>query len=376
MMKKLLLGGMVSAAILVQGFAAEPAKQPQLTPEQQAQLMQMLQQQQAKAITVDEAFKALPENLASYNGKVFTKKELLALVAKQIPGGKLPPGVSAEMVQQMAPRMISDMVSQQLLLDAARKAGIVPSAALVKSALEAQLKKASKEELEFMAQMLAQKNKTMNQEIEEQSANPMMQQAVAIQDYLDKTVLKNVKVTEADVQKYYNDNPKQFVQPGDPAESIRASHILIMVKDDAPDKDKKAALAKINAILAELKQNPNNFEALAKTNSQCGSAANGGSLGAFGKGQMVPEFEKAAFALKPGEMSGVVKTQFGYHIIRRDAAVKEHKLPFAQVKDQLTGYLTNMENQKAIQAYVAEMLKKANFKLLFTAPAPKAPAGK
>ena len=376
MMKKLLLGGMVSAAILVQGFAAEPAKQPQLTPEQQAQLMQMLQQQQAKAITVDEAFKALPENLASYNGKIFTKKELLALVAKQIPGGKLPPGVSAEMVQQMAPRMISDMVSQQLLLDAARKAGIVPSAALVKTALEAQLKKASKEELEFMAQMLAQKNKTMNQEIEEQSANPMMQQAVAIQDYLDKTVLKNVKVTEADVQKYYNDNPKQFVQPGDPAESIRASHILIMVKDDAPDKDKKAALAKINAILAELKQNPNNFEALAKTNSQCGSAANGGSLGAFGKGQMVPEFEKAAFALKPGEISGVVKTQFGYHIIRRDAAVKEHKLPFAQVKDQLTGYLTNMENQKAIQAYVAEMLKKANFKLLFTAPAPKAPAGK
>ncbi len=376
MMKKLLLGGMVSAAILVQGFAAEPAKQPQLTPEQQAQLMQMLQQQQAKVITVDEAFKALPENLASYNGKIFTKKELLALVAKQIPGGKLPPGVSAEMVQQMAPRMISDMVSQQLLLDAARKAGIVPSAALVKTALEAQLKKASKEELEFMAQMLAQKNKTMNQEIEEQSANPMMQQAVAIQDYLDKTVLKNVKVTEADVQKYYNDNPKQFVQPGDPAESIRASHILIMVKDDAPDKDKKAALAKINAILAELKQNPNNFEALAKTNSQCGSAANGGSLGAFGKGQMVPEFEKAAFALKPGEISGVVKTQFGYHIIRRDAAVKEHKLPFAQVKDQLTGYLTNMENQKAIQAYVAEMLKKANFKLLFTAPAPKAPAGK
>ena len=376
MMKKLLLGGMVSAAILVQGYAAEPAKQPQLTPDQQAQLMQMLQQQQAKAITVDEAFKALPENLASYNGKIFTKKELLALVAKQIPGGKLPPGVSAEMVQQMAPRMISDMVSQQLLLDAARKAGIVPSAALVKTALEAQLKKASKEELEFMAQMLAQKNKTMNQEIEEQSANPMMQQAVAIQDYLDKTVLKNVKVTEADVQKYYNDNPKQFVQPGDPAESIRASHILIMVKDDAPDKDKKAALAKINAILAELKQNPNNFEALAKTNSQCGSAANGGSLGAFGKGQMVPEFEKAAFALKPGEISGVVKTQFGYHIIRRDAAVKEHKLPFAQVKDQLTGYLTNMENQKAIQAYVAEMLKKANFKLLFTAPAPKAPAGK
>ena len=376
MMKKLLLGGMVSAAILMQGIAAEPAKQPQLTPEQQAQLMQMLQQQQAKAITVDEAFKALPENLASYNGKIFTKKELLALVSKQIPGGKLPPGVSVEMVQQMAPRMISDMVSQQLLLDAARKDGIVPSAALVKTALEAQLKKASKEELEFMAQMLAQKNKTMNQEIEEQSANPMMQQAVAIQNYLDKTALKNVKVTEADVLKYYNDNPKQFVQPGDPAESIRASHILIMVKDDAPDKDKKAALAKINAILAELKQNPNNFEALAKTNSQCGSAANGGSLGAFGKGQMVPEFEKAAFALKPGEISGVVKTQFGYHIIRRDAAVKEHKLPFAQVKDQLTGYLTNMENQKAIQAFVAEMLKKANFKLLYTPAAPKAPAGK
>ena len=372
MMKKLVLGGVVSAAILMQGFAAEPAKQPQLTPEQQAQLMQMLQQQQAKAITIEEALKGLPEDLASYAGKIFTKKDMIALFKNQMPGGKLPPGVTAQMVEQMAGKLVTDMVSQQLLMDAARKAGIVPSAALVKAALEAQLKKASKEELELMAQMLAQKKKTMNQEIEEQSANPMMQQAIAIQEYLDKNVLKNIKVTEADALKFYNANPQQFIQPGDPDGTIRASHILIMVKDDAPEKEKQDALTKINSLLAQVKQNPQTFEALAKTSSQCGSAANGGSLGAFGKGQMVPEFEKAAFALKPGEISGVVKTQFGYHIIRRDAAEKERKLPFTQVKDQLISYLTGMETQKAVQAFMEKELKAANFKLLFTPPAPPA----
>ena len=373
-MKKLLLGGVVSAALMMQGFAAGEAKQPQLTPEQQAQLMQMLQQQQAKAITVEEAFKALPEDLASCNGKVFTKKEMLALLAPQTPSGKMPPGFTAERAMQIAPELIRGMISQKLLLETAKKAGFIPSAAMVKAMFEEQIKNSTPEQKQLMAQMLAQQNTTVDQMIAKQSADPMIQESVAIQEFLSKTVLNKVKVTDVDALKYYNANPDDFIQPGDPADSLRASHILVMVKENATDKEKKDAENKIKAILAELKQKPENFESLAKTNSQCPSSANGGSLGAFGKGQMVPEFEKALLTLKDGEISDIVKTQFGYHIIRRDAAMKEHKLPFGQVKDQLISSLKGMEEQKVFQQYVADLLKKADFKLLFTVPAPKAPA--
>ena len=376
MMKKMLLGGVVSAAIMMQGFAAGEAKQPQLTPEQQAQLMQMLQQQQAKAITVDEAFKGLPADLASYNGKVFTKKELLATISQQIPGGKMPPGFTAERAMQMAPDLVKSMISKDLLVAAAKKAGFIPSAEMAKKAIEDQIKNAPAEQKQMIAQMLAQQNTTIDQMVAKQSADPMIQESVAIEEFLKKVVFKGVKVTEVDALKYYNANPKDFIQPGDPADSLRASHILVMVKENATDKEKKDAENKIKAILAELKANPADFEKLAKTNSQCPSGAQGGSLGAFGKGQMVPEFEKAVLALKDGEISDIVKTQFGYHIIRRDAAMKEHKLPFGQVKDQLISTLKGMEEQKVFQQYIAELLKKADFKMLFTAaaPAPKAPA--
>lgn len=376
MRKKMLLGGVVSAAIMMQGFAAGEAKQPQLTPEQQAQLMQMLQQQQAKAITVDEAFKGLPADLASYNGKVFTKKELLATISQQIPGGKMPPGFTAERAMQMAPDLVKSMISKDLLVAAAKKAGFIPSAEMAKKAIEDQIKNAPAEQKQMIAQMLAQQNTTIDQMVAKQSADPMIQESVAIEEFLKKVVFKGVKVTEVDALKYYNANPKDFIQPGDPADSLRASHILVMVKENATDKEKKDAENKIKAILAELKANPADFEKLAKTNSQCPSGAQGGSLGAFGKGQMVPEFEKAVLALKDGEISDIVKTQFGYHIIRRDAAMKEHKLPFGQVKDQLISTLKGMEEQKVFQQYIAELLKKADFKLLFTAaaPAPKAPA--
>lgn len=358
MMKKLLIGGIVSAAMLGAVSAEEP-RQIQLTPEQMAQMMQ-----QAPAITIDDALKALPENLATYNGITLTKQALAAELKIQFPDGKLPAGVTAQMVKQALPQMITQMVQQKLMLSAMKDAGIVPSAAMVKEAMEKQLKEASKEELEFLSQMLAQQNKTMDSLIKEQSANPAVQQQVAVEMFLKNKVINGINVTEAEALKFYNANPKQFMEPADPADSVRASHILIMVDDKASDQEKKAALAKINQIQAELKQNPKNFEALAKAHSQCPSGKEGGSLGAFQKGRMVPEFEKAAFALKENEISGVVKTQYGYHIIRRDPAVKENKIPFDKVKTQLINYLTNMKQQQAVQAYLNGLLKKADFKLL------------
>lgn len=376
MIRKLLIGGMASAAMMVQLFAAEPAKQPQLTPEQQQQLMQMLAQRQQR-ITIEDAVKALPEQLASFNGTVFTKKDLIAALKQQFPDGKMPPGITADAMKQYAPQIISDMVKEKLLFAAAEKAGIKPSAKMVKDMMETQLKSASKEELGMLSQMLAQQKKTMDQFIKEQSENPMVQRSVALQTFLNKDVVAGVSATEADAKKYYDQNKSRFVEP------------------QLDDQSWEAAKVKAEGILAQLKKDPAKFADLAKANSTCPSKAQGGSLGSFGKGQMVPEFEKAAFGLKVGEISGLVKTQFGYHIVRRDAAEKgdkadtvrashiliapqpkESQLAFDKVKDQLIQMLTLQKQQLAAQNYANKLLQDAKFKLLLQPAAPKAPAGK
>ncbi|MBE6367862.1 MAG: hypothetical protein E7052_08155 [Lentisphaerae bacterium] len=184
-----------------------------------------------------------------------------------------------------------------------------------------------------------------------------------------------IEVTPAEVEKFYKDNPAQFKEPGDPADSVRASHILIKVDEGADQKTWDKAKAEIEAIIAQLKKGAD-FGKLAAEKSACpsGKSANG-SLGAFGKGQMVPEFEKAAYALKVGEISGPVKTSFGYHVIKREAPQAERAMPFAEVKDRLTAALKQQKEMAAFQKVVEELMKAADVKILVKAEMPKmAPA--
>ena len=253
------------------------------------------------------------------------------------------------------------------MLSEMKKAGIVPSEAMAKAFIEKQINEMNKEQLDMMTQMIAMQKMTLDQFINQQAANPAMQMSIALQDFADKTFAKNINVTEADAKAFYDKNLQMFSTPDDPADSMRASHILILADKKADAKVREEALKKINSILAEVKQNPAIFDAKAKSDSQCPSAANGGSLGAFGKGQMVPEFENAVIALKPGEISGVVETQYGYHIIRRDAPQKGSVKPFAEVKEQLTGYLTEQKKGEAFRSFLEKAKKAANYKSLLPA---------
>ena len=118
-------------------------------------------------------------------------------------------------------------------------------------------------------------------------------------------------VSEEKAKKHYEDFKEDFKKPG----PMRARHILIMVKQDASEQEDQQAKAKADSLLQQLKGGAD-FAELAQKNSNCASAARGGDLGTFTQGMMVPEFEKAAFALEVGQTSDVVKTMFGYHIIK------------------------------------------------------------
>lgn len=141
-----------------------------------------------------------------------------------------------------------------------------------------------------------------------------------------------VKVSEADVQSYYKQNARRFAVP----EERRASHILIEVPKNASESDHKAARDKAASLLSQLKARPGAFAELAKAHSQDpGSASKGGDLGFFGRGKMVRPFEEAVFSLVKGELSDVVQSDFGYHIILLTDVKPAVEKPLSQVRAQV-----------------------------------------
>jgi peptidyl-prolyl cis-trans isomerase C len=168
-----------------------------------------------------------------------------------------------------------------------------------------------------------------------------MKKRVIVEAYLKKKVEEQVKLSDADLQKFYDQNKEKF-KTGD---QVRASHILVKTEKEAQD------------VLTQLKGGAK-FEDLAKKYSVDPAGQKGGDLGWFGKGSMIPEFEKVAFSMKEGETSGIVKTKFGYHIIRLTGKRPAGTLPFAEVKEQLKASLMP-EKQQEVFKKVKEDLKKS-----------------
>jgi peptidyl-prolyl cis-trans isomerase D len=155
----------------------------------------------------------------------------------------------------------------------------------------------------------------------------------------------SVQPTDAEAKKYYDDNVAHYKTD----EQVRASHILINVPKGASDADRAKAKAKAEAVLAQVRAHPDQFADLAKQDSQDpGSADKGGDLGWFGRGQMVKSFEDAAFSQKPNQISDLVQSDFGYHIIKVTDTKPAATKPFDDVKVSI---LTALKAQQAAKLY-------------------------
>lgn len=187
----------------------------------------------------------------------------------------------------------------------------------------------------------------------------LIRKDIVINNLVDKEVGSKIVVTDADAKKFYDENIDKFKQ----GEMVRASHILCGVDPKATAEEKKKAKEKAEALLKEIKGGKD-FAELAKKNSTCPSSKQGGDLGFFGRGQMVPAFEAAAFALKPGQISDVVETQFGYHIIKVTDKKAASTVPFSDVKDKIKDYLKNLQRQKAVGEYIEQLKGKAKIEKL------------
>jgi len=154
--------------------------------------------------------------------------------------------------------------------------------------------------------------------------------------------------TEEEVTAFYEAHKSEYVVPP----QVLCQHILVKGSNDA-------ALDKIKAIRERIVSDKADFAEEAKKHSDCPSGAQGGSLGWFGPGMMVPEFDKAAFSMKKGEVSGVVTTEFGYHIIYKADERGGGQQTIVDVHDQIKDLLRHEARGKAMDAYVAELREKA-----------------
>ena len=308
------------------------------------------------------------------NGVDITEAELQEIIKPQLEkmaqqGKQLPPAFAQTYEKQLRQQAIDRIIIGRLLEEKAKEANIVVTEEEVinqiKAILAAQKPPLSLEEFK---KTRAESGQSFD-EVKEQVRKGMAYQKVVEAQWAGK-----INITDEDAQKYYDENPTKF----EIKEQVRASHILIKTdttgSEADPNQAKAEAKAKIQGLLEQIKGGAD-FAELAKANSDCPSAARGGDLDFFARGQMVAPFEKAAFALEVGKVSDIVETRFGYHIIK----VTDHKdastTSFEQARNSLIIQLTQRKQAEIANKYIESLKAAAN--IVYPPgkePAPPAPA--
>ncbi|OPY79411.1 MAG: Foldase protein PrsA 1 precursor [Syntrophorhabdus sp. PtaU1.Bin058] len=185
-----------------------------------------------------------------------------------------------------------------------------------------------------------------------------VERTLAVQKMIETQFASKASVTDKEIWAYYDRNRDSFRQP----EQVRASHILIKTDPQWDAKKKAEARKKIDDVMAKLKQKQD-FESLARAYSEDPSASKGGDIGYVRQGQLLKPFEEALFALKPGEVSEVMETRLGYHIIKATDRKPETTVPFENLKDRIRTLLKQEKGQQEANAYIATVRGKAKVEI-------------
>jgi peptidyl-prolyl cis-trans isomerase C len=291
----------------------------------------------------------IPPVVARVNGQDVKKEEFDRIIGtmEANAGQKIP----AERRDEIMRGAIDQLVVYTLLSQESQKRGI------------------KIEEAEIEAKMAQLKQKFPTQEAFDKALKErgMTVESLRRDARVDLSVTKLIETETAalpgpsdlEAKDFYDKNPERFKQE----ESVRAAHILRLVDEKADPAAKKKARAEIDSVLKQVKAG-GDFGKLAQQHSQDGSAAQGGDLNYFAKGAMVPEFDKVAFELKPGQVSGVVTTQFGYHIIKVIDRKPGRTVPFDETSQQIKQFLTQQKKQQHQEAFIEGLKKKSKIEVL------------
>ena len=281
-------------------------------------------------------------------------KPVLKKMASQIPSQYL-----EQYKTQMRKNILEQLVVEHLLMTEAERNKIEVSDKEVEDEINKQLAGQNMSMEDFKELLKAYG--TSYEEQAEQIKNRLI-----FTKLIDRKLAGKTKVVTVDeARKFYDENTKEFVTPA----RTRTSHILIPTSSDDPNSDpnqvKTAALAKAKKLLKQIREG-SDFAELAKKNSIGPSAKNGGDLGFQPKGMLAPEYENAAAALELGQVSDIVETPFGYHIIKLTGRQDANTVSFDEAKDDIQLRLMDMQKGQLVQDYIVELL--ANTKITYANP--------
>lgn len=291
----------------------------------------------------------LPDVVARVNGAAIQRADLEKAIRnlEANVGNAVPP----ERRNEIYRGILDQLVEMRLLEQEAAARNIKATEAEVNSGLE-QMKSQAPNPEAFQKALASRK-------MSEADLRSEARQRLAVDKLLTAEIEPKIAVNESDIADFYKKNPQFFMQP----EAMRASHILIKTDAAAGAEGKAQARAKAEDLLRQIKAG-GDFAALAKQHSNDGSAGNGGDLGFFPRGQMVKAFEDAAFALQPGEVSPLVESEFGFHIIKAAEHRTARTVPLAEVSDRIAVALRQQKQQELAQQFVQALKTKSKVEIL------------
>ena len=291
----------------------------------------------------------LPAVLARVNGEAVTKVDFDRLIKNMEVRANQP--VPAERRDTIFRQALEQLVTYAVLSQETRARKVMVSDEEVDSSIK-QMQSQFKTEDEFKKALDARGmtlDKLKSDTRIDMSINKMVEGEVSSQP----------APSDVECREFYDKNPDKFKQD----ESVRASHILFRVDENADAATKKKAMEQAQAVLKEARGGAD-FAELAKKHSADGSAQQGGDLNYFARGQMVPQFDQAAFAMKPGQISDIVTTQFGYHIIKVTDRKAASTVPFEQVSPRIKDFLTEQQKQRKADDFIQSLKQKAKIEVL------------
>lgn len=292
------------------------------------------------------------ELAAKVNGKPITKADFQAEVDRfERQASMMGKGTDEKQLAEMREQILGKLIGRELLRQQAVKLGIKVTDADLEDHLKGLREKMGSPE-EF-SKALSHMGLT-EQTLKEQFASEMMMRRL-----IDQEVASKIVMDPNEAKAFYDKSPDMFKTP----EMVRASHILVKVDANATPEEKAKALEKMKGIEKRIKGGED-FATVAKEVSDCPSKEKGGDLDFFQRGQMVGPFEQAAFSLKKNQVSGIVESEFGYHLIK----VTDHKdagtMSFEEIKPRIEQYLKNEKISQQLAQYVDKLKSTAKIETL------------
>ncbi len=285
---------------------------------------------------------AAPESpVATVNGEKISKaqldRELAGIQGRMARQGQPMP---EEGLVQIRGQVLDQMIGEELLFQESRKQKIKVDEQKIKAQID--------EMAQSFADAAAFDLALTNAGLTRDALSQRLRRQMAIQELVESKVVSGIEVADARADEFYKANPELFVQP----EQVQARHILIRTEATADAAAKAEARKQIDGIRQKIVDG-GDFAELAKARSQDpGSKENGGDLGFFARGQMVKPFEEAAFALKPEEISPVVETPFGFHLIQVTGRKDAETIAYDTVKPRILEHLKQQAVREKLDAYV------------------------